>query len=359
MLKVARIGSFPTTDYNTIGKYGFELCQDNRWETYVFAPQYSGNWLVALNVRAIESHKVWARRDLPTSKLLRPPAFICWVLHIIWVQIRAITFLQSKNVDVVHIHSQLYSLVAIWGYMTRKKVFLTFHGEDYNNMQSSRLLKSLLFCYSSIFVISPLMKKTASSYFDGEIVYTPNGVDTSLFKNNNLNRENIILCVASFKPVKRHLALLRAFAELIKDPLYSKYRLTLAGDGPLKSVISKEIEVLGIESAVNFVGHLTSNQLVKEYNKSELLVLQSEREGFPKVILEGMACGIKLAVSPVGSIPTILGKGFPFYVNDVSPKPFASVIGSALSAPSHSADISAYTWDNLRNTLHKYYTQDD
>tara|TARA_B100001564_G_scaffold349787_1_gene353376 strand:- start:6524 stop:7603 length:1080 start_codon:yes stop_codon:yes gene_type:complete len=359
MLKVARIGSFPTTDYNTIGKYGFELCQDDRWETYVFAPRYSGKWLQAQNVRAIESHKVWARRDLPPSTLLRLPAFIGWILHIIWVQIKAIAFLRSKHVDVVHIHSQLYSLVALWGKMRGKRVFLTFHGEDYNNMQSSRLLQSLLSCYSSVFVISPLMKETASSYFDGEIVYTPNGVDTTLFKNKNLKRDNTILCVASFKKVKRHLALVRAFAELIKNPHYANYKLILAGDGPLRSEISTEIQALGLDTVVDFVGHLSSNELVSQYNKSQLLVLQSEREGFPKVILEGMACGIRLAVSPVGSIPTILGEDFPFYINDVSPKPFASVIGTALSAPDHSADISAYTWDNLRNTLHKYYTPDD
>ena len=199
MIVVGRVGSYPTTEFNTVGKYAFELSKHQSLKTFVFTPKYPGIVLENPNVIGVRSFKVWARRSLPQYPILKQIVDLCWLIYLIMVQIRAIFYFANKSTQVIHIHSQMYTLVAVWGMVMKKKVFLTFHGEDYNNLVKSKLLQFLLFPYDSIFVISPIMKSGVEQWFRRDVIYTPNGVERSIYNNLNLKRNEDILCVGSFK----------------------------------------------------------------------------------------------------------------------------------------------------------------
>ena len=274
----------------------------------------------------------------------------------IWVQMKAIFYFSTKDTHVIHLHSQMYTLVAIWAKIMKKKVFLTFHGEDYNNLQNHRILQSLLFPYDSIFVISPTMKVGVEKWFKRDVVYTPNGVDSALYQNLNQERTNDILCVGSFKTVKRHNILIDGFNYFVNKNHTVDSRLIFAGSGPLEKKLIMQVSDLDISDRVVFAGNLRASELIQEYNKAKLLVLVSEREGFPKVILEGLSCGIKVVSTKVGAVTEILGEEYPYYIEDLSPKGVGDLLSMALKGEKQlDIEIDNYSWEALREKVIGYY----
>lgn len=93
-------------------------------------------------------------------------------------------------------------------------------------------------------------------------------------------------------------------------------RLRVAGDGPERPGLEGEAARLGLGADVEFLGALPRANLSGVYADSDILLLPSSSEGWPKVLSEGMAFGAVPIASDVGSIPEYLtrfetGRFFP------------------------------------------------
>ena len=62
----------------------------------------------------------------------------------------------------------------------------------------------------------------------------------------------------------------------------------------------------GAESWLNIPGTKSFGEVIAEMKSCGVFVLPSYSEGFPNVILEGMACGCPIVATPVGAIPEML-----------------------------------------------------
>ena len=81
-----------------------------------------------------------------------------------------------------------------------------------------------------------------------------------------------------------------------------------AGDGDIENYCMLS-EKLGVSDNCVFLGWLTGNDLAQLYEKCSVFCLPSKNEGQPMSVLESMAHGLAVVVTPVGGIPSIIQGG--------------------------------------------------
>ena len=109
------------------------------------------------------------------------------------------------------------------------------------------------------------------------------GIDTDRFvPNSKIKREEHLLSVGRLMRSKRHdLA--------IGTAKYADKKLRIIGIGEEREHLETFAEEIGADVA--FVGGLTQEELVEEYQKAHAFVHTSETGSLDKVVLEALACG--------------------------------------------------------------------
>lgn len=97
-----------------------------------------------------------------------------------------------------------------------------------------------------------------------------------------------IIFVGRFNHEKRIDRLISAFS-MIADK-YPEWHVDIFGDGNEKAHLLGQIKSCGMDNRI--VIHEPTNQIFDEYKRSEMLVLCSEHEASPLVLVEAMACGV-------------------------------------------------------------------
>ena len=110
--------------------------------------------------------------------------------------------------------------------------------------------------------------------------------------------------VSAFKRQKGHKITLDAFKDFLRS--YPDYHLVLVGEGILEKELKDYCRSNTLSTKVTFAGYLSADKILDLYNESEIFVLPSLWEGFPKVLLEAMSCGAPAIGSNSTSIPEII-----------------------------------------------------
>ncbi len=111
--------------------------------------------------------------------------------------------------------------------------------------------------------------------------------------------------VGRLSPEKGQWAAIGAFAEVVKS--LPAARLVFAGEGPDRARLEGRVAALGLGESVHFLGYRSD---VKEvFADLDLLVLSSDTEGLPNVVLEAMALGVPVVATAVGGTPELVKDG--------------------------------------------------
>jgi glycosyltransferase involved in cell wall biosynthesis len=123
-----------------------------------------------------------------------------------------------------------------------------------------------------------------------KIKMLPACINTKLFKplKKKQNEKLEILMVGRFVGYKRYNDLINALS-LVRVP----YHLNILGSG----VLEKEIKNLAKNIEATFLDKIKYSDMVKLYNKNDVLVLPSHSEAIGMVVPEAMACGIPVIIS--------------------------------------------------------------
>lgn len=138
-----------------------------------------------------------------------------------------------------------------------------------------------------------------------------NGVDAALFypENKALARSEfglpgvevpLVASVGNLVRGKRHDLVIEAAARI------SGLHVLIVGRGPEHAQLQKRATELGLARRVTFVDEMPQARLRLAYSAADVLVLASEREGWPNVLLESAACGTPVVAFNVGGVPEIL-----------------------------------------------------
>jgi glycosyltransferase involved in cell wall biosynthesis len=122
------------------------------------------------------------------------------------------------------------------------------------------------------------------TWYDPAIFFEPQGA-----------RPEDILWIGRLEPPKDPLLAVRALAALRSRGVSA--HLTLVGSGGLLRDVHDEISRLGLTSAVTYIPHLHRSEVGAAMRRHRILLMTSHYEGSPRVLIEGLACGMKVVAT--------------------------------------------------------------
>jgi glycosyltransferase involved in cell wall biosynthesis len=106
------------------------------------------------------------------------------------------------------------------------------------------------------------------------------------------------LNISSFHRKKGLDILLKSFKKAFSGNPY--YKLTICGDGPLKDELLALQDELGLKDSVQFTGNITKQEIKKQLDASNALVVSSLHETFGVVVIEALSRGCPVVSTRCG-----------------------------------------------------------
>jgi glycosyltransferase involved in cell wall biosynthesis len=182
------------------------------------------------------------------------------------------------------------------------------------------------------------------------------GVDTELYSRNRPSarpdRSFTIGYLGRMVEEKGVQVLLRAAAELAGE-----WNLRLIGDGPYRPQLQALSSQLGLGQRVVFLARLPSQDMPRQLNELDVLVLPSLtrrhwKEQFGRVLIEAMACEVPVVGSSCGEIPNLIADA-----GEVFPEGNAQALRDALVRVMRSAEMREDMGRRGRARVLAHYTQ--
>ena len=209
---------------------------------------------------------------------------------------------------------------------------------------------------------------------DGAIV--PLGIDAEAV-NSCLGQEGFerefpelashpyVLVLSRLHPKKGLDVLLKAFLSLQWTAGSPAWRLVLAGDGPaeyiaeLKAIVSEH----NAERVVFFPGWLSAERKNAVLHRAGLLALPSYQENFGVCVMEAMACGVPVLVSPHVSLSNEISAAGAGWVVGVDVEELRTTLAEVVGSPEQrhkrgqaGRTVSeSFTWEKVATALHDVY----
>jgi len=258
--------------------------------------------------------------------------------------------------------------------LKRKPYVVTYHSDIEPHTLSIKLMK---FFYVNIFQRFFLLRKarkimpTSPQYIElSDILHhfrhkceiVPNGVDLSFFKPGKKTQGKKILFVGRLIYYKGLQYLIKAMPEILEE--VPGARLAIVGDGSLKTEWKALAKRLQVDNKITWLGQLSDNDMLKEYQKCDVFVLPSiyKTEAFGIVLLEAMACGKPCVGTNVSGTEFVL-EGSGIAVDPCDEEQLATAIVRVLKDRKLAKDMSRkslskikdFNWPKIANKVLKIY----
>jgi glycosyltransferase involved in cell wall biosynthesis len=137
--------------------------------------------------------------------------------------------------------------------------------------------------------------------------------------------------------------------------------LDIVGDGSNLLALKRKAQELGCSDRVIFHGKVNHDGVLDLLGKAHIFCFPTESEGFPKAVLEAMACGLPVIATPVSVLPLLLANGCGVLINP-RPEAIAEAVCAVVSSPDRYKQMSAqaretarqYTLERWRDTIGGY-----
>jgi hypothetical protein len=118
--------------------------------------------------------------------------------------------------------------------------------------------------------------------------------------------------------------------------------LDVVGDGSHLPALRRLVDARGLSDAVLFHGKVDHSGVMRLLQGADLFCYPTRAsEGFPKVVLEALACGLPVVTTRVSVLPQLLSKGGGVLLNEATPASLADAVCAILGSPSGYEAMSA------------------
>jgi glycosyltransferase involved in cell wall biosynthesis len=162
-----------------------------------------------------------------------------------------------------------------------------------------------------VIVVSHTSQRTVQSAFDldpSRMRVIHNGIDTDTFRPlEDVERQSgLILYVGNSEDRNKGARYLIEALHLLQDERLD-YQLALVDHKKDRlKLVPRLVQEYGLWSRVHFMGHVSTEQLVRLYNQATIAVSPSLFEGFGLPAAEAMSCGTPVIATTGGAFPEVV-----------------------------------------------------
>ena len=182
----------------------------------------------------------------------------------------------------------------------------------------------------------------------GQVI--PLGVETLLTVNGNGNEllagkipklagSPYVLVLSRLHPKKGLDIFIDAFVSLIRQEGFAGWKLVLAGDGPPEYVqtLKQKVSAHQAADAIFFPGWLEHDEKAAFLQRASLLALPSHHENFGLCVMEALAAGVPVMVSPHVNLATEIEAAGAGWIAPVTSAAIEAALAEALGSEAERA----------------------
>lgn len=269
------------------------------------------------------------------------------------------------NPDVIHSHrlkENILGSLAAWFH--RIPSLRTLHGAAEFHPPLYKVGKRLVlflnwlsgrYLQQAIIAVSPeLAKKLEQDYPKTKIKVIENGVDINTLRQcishettKNTSKNHYRIGIAGrLVAVKRVDLFIESAVYLKQHYPELSIHFHIYGDGPLHKTLLAQVQSHQAENYIHFEGHCEN--LTQELQTLDALVMTSDHEGLPMVLLEAMCLQTPIIAHAVGGIPHLLDQGrCGVLEQNQTAKAFAEAIVKLINQPEQYQQLAQLAFERV------------
>jgi len=306
---------FGTTNYgptlNSSDNLKFQELSKN-FNTYVITFGHENEYI---------DHNIVGIKYIKKPKILFFQYFKFYFINLIAVK----NFCVEKNIDIISSKDPISAFIPTLIktiFIKDIKIVIEHHGDFLNLLLNQRRFKNnfllkLLANFLSNFTYKKcdLIRGVEENYtlnlakkYSKKYITFPAWVDYSNYKIQNLNRKNLVY-VGNIIPRKGVDFLIRSFHEFAQENNF-KEKLLIIGDSQNTKYFNECQNIIKDKNIENieFIGKKSPEELSLIYSSSKLLVMASNFEGLPRVLIESGLCATPSLATNIQGINDPFGK---------------------------------------------------
>jgi glycosyltransferase involved in cell wall biosynthesis len=287
---------------------------------------------------------------------------------------------EARHIDVFHIHS-VFIPENIWISKLNKPYVLTPNG-GYNRMVingRNKIIKAVWLKYfelpyikraAKIHAVSPTEYNYLKTSYNKSVEFIPNGVSKILLKEN-IYTEGIhedFVFIGRFEIYKKGLDLFLEGYKFLFD-LYKENTPQIKLIGPdYKNGLSKIkllIKRLGLHEKVEIIGPKFGEEKINYLKKAKIFIHTSRSEGMPFSVIEALALGIPVFITPGTNLAQYIQKYNAGWVVQPTPNDIFEGLKNVLSSSENEVSEKSknaqklvsqnFLWENIIEKMTNLY----
>ncbi|MCK5661851.1 MAG: glycosyltransferase [Thiotrichaceae bacterium] len=280
--------------------------------------------------------------------------------------------IKQTSPDVIHTHrikENILGSIAAW----RNGIpsIRTTHGAPEHQPPLYKIPKHLIlltdrllgrYCQQNIVAVSlDLASKLEHHFPKRKIKIIENGIDiASLIKNQPIKHPNNtdsykIGIAGRLVPIKRIDLFIESAIYLKQNHPELRIKFQIYGDGPLQETLKTQIQSQQAANYIKLEGHC--EKISEELQTLDALLMTSDHEGLPMILLEAMCLKLPIIAHAVGGIPHLLNEGqCGTLVHNHTAKAYAHAIINLIQQPEEYRTLAERAFDRVRKSYSAEHT---